>query len=69
MKICLYGIIETSSKAGEVTVADSDGNTDHDVPVVYEPVGVDTVAEEPGGWIGNTPHTRPGWHSQPKRLS
>ena len=53
------GIIETTSKAGEVTVADSDSNTDHGVPMVYEPVGVDTVAEKPRGWIGNTPTPDP----------
>ena len=36
-------------------MADSDGNSEHGVPVVYEPVEVDTVAEEPDSWIGNTP--------------
>ena len=40
-------------------MADSDSNSDHGVPMVYEPVGADTVAEEPGGWIGNTPTPDP----------
>ena len=35
-------------------MADSDSHSEHGVPMVYETVGVEAVAEEHGGWIGNT---------------